>query len=102
MIEALRTSAAPRSRPACCDRSKGVHLAFTGILSQAAPRRRSAPPAAPARSSTAGPPRRPPSSSAAGRTRCRPPAAMPGLKLMEIKRLREKGHRITLLNETQF
>ena len=25
-----------------------------------------------------------------------------GLKLMEIKRLREKGHRITLLNETQF
>jgi hypothetical protein len=25
-----------------------------------------------------------------------------GLKLMEIKRLRAKGHRITLLNETQF
>ena len=25
-----------------------------------------------------------------------------GLKLMEIKRLRDKGHRITLLNETQF
>ncbi|MEP7274189.1 MAG: protein kinase [Acidobacteriota bacterium] len=25
-----------------------------------------------------------------------------GLKLMEIKRLREKGHKITLLNETQF
>jgi hypothetical protein len=25
-----------------------------------------------------------------------------GLKLMEIKRLREKGHRITLLNEKQF
>ncbi|MEO8077036.1 MAG: hypothetical protein ABI818_11945 [Acidobacteriota bacterium] len=25
-----------------------------------------------------------------------------GLKLMEIKRLREKGQRITLLNETQF
>jgi len=25
-----------------------------------------------------------------------------GLKLMEIKRLREKGHRITLLNEEQF
>ena len=25
-----------------------------------------------------------------------------GLKLMEIKRLREKGHRITLLDETQF
>ena len=25
-----------------------------------------------------------------------------GLKLMEIKRLRTKGHRITLLNETQF
>jgi hypothetical protein len=25
-----------------------------------------------------------------------------GLKLMEIKRLRAKGHRITLLNELQF
>ena len=25
-----------------------------------------------------------------------------GLKLMEIKRLREKGHRITLLDEAQF
>ena len=25
-----------------------------------------------------------------------------GRKLMEIKRLREKGHRITLLNEAQF
>jgi hypothetical protein len=25
-----------------------------------------------------------------------------GLKLMEIKRLRERGQRITLLNETQF
>jgi hypothetical protein len=25
-----------------------------------------------------------------------------GLKLMEIKRLREKGHRITLLDERQF
>jgi len=25
-----------------------------------------------------------------------------GIKLMEIKRLREKGHRITLLNERQF
>ena len=25
-----------------------------------------------------------------------------GRKLMEIKRLREKGHRITLLNERQF
>jgi hypothetical protein len=25
-----------------------------------------------------------------------------GLKLMEIKRLRERGHRITLLNEAQF
>jgi hypothetical protein len=24
------------------------------------------------------------------------------LKLMEIKRLREKGHRITLLNDSQF
>ena len=81
---------------------KGVHLTFTGILSQP---RRDADARRPARrrarpQRTVG--RRPRSSSADGRTRCRPRAATPGLKLMEIKRLREKGHKITVLNDTQF
>ena len=79
-----------------------MHLAFTGILSRrrseavraAAPRRRDRPRRCRRR--------RRPSSSAAGPTRCRRPAGTRGLKLMEIKRLREKGHRITLLNEAQF
>ena len=39
--------------------------------------------------------RRPRSSCAAARIRCRRRAATAGCKLMEIKRLREKGHRIT-------
>jgi serine/threonine-protein kinase len=80
---------------------KGVHLAFTGILSQ----RRSVAAAAARRAGAivhGGPSGRttvvvrgqPNSLQAAGRDA--------GLKLMEIKRLREKGHRITLLNERQF
>jgi len=100
LIDALRT--APASLKAGVMRSlKGVHLAFTGILSK---RRREA--AAAARRAGAvihsGPSIRttvvvrgkPNPLQAAGR--------QGGLKLMEIKRLREKGHRITLLNETQF
>ena len=81
---------------------KGVHLAFTGILSEA----RAARPIRAARRAGAivhGMPSaqttvvvrgRPNPLQAAGRDA--------GLKLMEIKRLREKGHRITLLNEAQF
>jgi NAD-dependent DNA ligase len=80
---------------------KGVHLAFTGILSQ----RRSVAAAAARRAGAivhGGPSGRttvvvrgqPNSLQAAGREG--------GLKLMEIKRLREKGHHITLLNERQF
>ena len=61
-----------------------------------------APPRAPARSSTADPRRRRPSSCAAGRTSLQAAGRDAGIKLMEIKRLREKGHRITLLSETQF
>jgi eukaryotic-like serine/threonine-protein kinase len=80
---------------------KGVHLAFTGILSRT---RKDA--AAAARRAGAivhgGPSARtsvvvrgkPNALQAAGRDA--------GLKLMEIKRLRGKGHRITLLNEAQF
>ena len=81
---------------------KGVHLAFTGILSKtrAAKRSRAARRAGaivhggPSAQTTVVVRGRPNPLQAAGRDG--------GLKLMEIKRLREKGHRITLLNETQF
>jgi serine/threonine protein kinase len=79
----------------------GAHLAFTGILS----RRRSEAARAARRAGAVvhGSPSartnvvvrgRPNPLQAAGRDA--------GIKLMEIKRLREKGQRITLLNETQF
>jgi eukaryotic-like serine/threonine-protein kinase len=80
---------------------KGVHLAFTGILSV---RRQEAIAAArkagaiihgaPSVRTTVVVRGRPNPLQAAGRDG--------GLKLMEIKRLREKGHRITLLDETRF
>lgn len=80
---------------------KGVHLAFTGILSR--PRRDAATAARRAGATVHGAPSartrvvvrgRPNPLQAAGRDA--------GLKLMEIKRLREKGHEITLLGERQF
>ena len=80
---------------------KGVHLAFTGILS----RRRSEAIRAARRAGAivhGGPSSR---TSVVVRGRPNPLQAAgrdAGLKLMEIKRLREKGHRIVLLNETQF
>jgi serine/threonine-protein kinase len=100
MIEALRNP--PASLKAGVLRTlKGVHVAFTGILSK---RRREAVRAArragaivhgaPSAQTTVVVRGRPNPLQAAGREA--------GLKLMEIKRLREKGHRITLLNETQF
>ena len=100
LIEALRTR--PAALKAGVLRTlKGVHLAFTGILSKTR-----------ARSGTRRPPRRrgrPRRPVGADNGRRPGPAqraasrrARGGLKLMEIKRLREKGHRITLLNETQF
>ncbi len=80
---------------------KGVHLAFTGIWTK---RRRDAILAArragavihsgPSQKTTVVVRGRPNPLQAVGRDA--------GIKLMEIKRLREKGHRITLLNETQF
>jgi eukaryotic-like serine/threonine-protein kinase len=80
---------------------KGMHLAFTGILSK---RRSEAVRAArragavihgmPSARTTVVVRGRPNPLQAAGRDA--------GLKLMEIKRLREKGHKITLLNEAQF
>jgi eukaryotic-like serine/threonine-protein kinase len=80
---------------------KGVHVAFTGILSKTRPEAMRA-----ARRAGAivhsGPSvktsvlvrGRPNPLQAAGREG--------GVKLMEIKRLREKGHRITVLNEKMF
>ena len=100
MIEALRTP--PASLKAGVLRSlKGVHLTFTGILSK---KRKEAALAArkagaivhsgPSAQTTVVVRGRPNPLQAAGRDG--------GLKLMDIKRLREKGHKITLLNETQF
>jgi DNA polymerase-3 subunit epsilon len=78
-----------------------VHLAFTGILSR--PRREAAAAASRAGAIVHGSPStrttvvvrgRPNPLQAAGREG--------GLKLLEIKRLRQKGQRITLLSEAQF
>jgi serine/threonine protein kinase len=100
MIEALRHPPA-ELKPGVLRTLKGVHLAFTGILTK---RRRDAMLAArragavvhgmPSARTTVVVRGRPNAQQAAGRDG--------GLKLMEIKRLREKGHRITLLNEAQF
>jgi eukaryotic-like serine/threonine-protein kinase len=80
---------------------KGVHLAFTGILSKrrseairAARRAGAIIHSGPSAKTSVVVRGRPNPLQAAGRDG--------GLKLMEIKRLREKGQRITLLNEKQF
>jgi BRCT domain type II-containing protein len=100
LIEALRTPPAPL-KAGVLRSLKGVHLTFTGILSkrrtEAATSARKAGAIVHSRPSTQttvivrG---RPNPLQAAGRDG--------GLKLMDIKRLREKGHKITLLNERQF
>ena len=79
----------------------GVHLAFTGILSRtreeaarAARRAGAVVHHGPSVRTSVVVRGRPNPQQAAGREA--------GIKLMEIKRLREKGHRITLLNEAQF
>ena len=100
MVAALRTPPATL-KPGVLRTLKGVHLAFTGILSK---RRREAIRAArkagaivhgaPSARTTVVVRGRPNPLQAAGRDG--------GLKLMEIKRLRERGQRISLLNETQF
>jgi serine/threonine protein kinase len=100
LIEALKTPPA-LPRAGRLSTLKGVHLAFTGILSR--PRREAKAAARRAGAVLHGMPSvrtsvvvrgRPNPLQAAGREA--------GLKLMEIKRLRAKGHRITLLNESQF
>jgi serine/threonine-protein kinase len=100
MIEALNRPPG-RLKAGVLRTLKGVHLAFTGILT----RRRSEAVRAAKRAgaivhsslsakTTVVVRGRPNPLQAAGRDA--------GLKLMEVKRLREKGHRVTLLNETQF
>jgi hypothetical protein len=100
LIDALKT------RPAALKSGvlkslKGVHLAFTGILTRtraqaakAASRAGAIVHGAPSTKTTVVVRGRPNPLQAAGREG--------GLKLMEIKRLRGKGQRITLLSESQF
>lgn len=100
MIEALRMKPAAL-RPGRIRSLRGVHLTFTGILSR---RRREAIVAArragavvhsgPSAETTVIVRGRPNALQAAGRDA--------GLKLMEIKRLRAKGHRVTVLTDAQF
>ncbi len=80
---------------------KGVHLAFTGILSR--PRKYAMRAARRAGALVHGGPSAKTTVVVRGRPNPRQAAGMDaGLKLMEIKRLREKGQRITLLGERQF
>jgi serine/threonine-protein kinase len=100
MISALRNPPATL-RAGVLRTLKGVHLAFTGILTKrrseairAARRAGAIVHGGPSVRTTVVVRGRPNPLQAAGRDG--------GRKLMEIKRLREKGHRITLLNERQF
>ena len=100
MIEALRNP--PAALKAGVLRSlKGVHLTFTGILSRkridavrAAKRAGAIVHSGPSTKTSVVVRGRPNPLQAAGKDG--------GIKLMEIKRLRAKGQRITLLNEQQF
>ena len=100
LIEALRNPPAPL-RVGVLRSLKGVHLAFTGILStrrsvaaKAARRAGARVHGGPSAKTTVIVRGRPNPLQAAGKDA--------GLKLMEIKRLRAKGHRITLLDEKRF
>jgi serine/threonine-protein kinase len=100
LIAALRTPP-PVLRPGVLRSLKGVHVTFTGILSEsrqvaagAARRAGATVHSGPSTQTSVIVRGRPNPQQAAGRDA--------GLKLMEIKRLREKGYRITVLNETQF
>jgi serine/threonine-protein kinase len=100
LIEALRAKPAPL-KAGVLRSLAGVHLAFTGILGR--PRREAKTAARKAGAIVHGGPSarttvvvrgRPNPTQAAGREG--------GRKLLEIKRLREKGHPITLITERQF
>jgi serine/threonine protein kinase len=100
LIEALRNPPAAL-KVGALRTLKGVHLAFTGILTRlrkdairAARRAGAVVHGSPSAKTTVVVRGRPNPLQAAGRDA--------GRKLMEIKRLREKGHRITLLDEKKF
>ncbi len=100
MIAALRT-APPTLRTGGLRSLRGVHLVFTGILScsradatRAATQAGAVVHSSPSTLTSVIVRGRPNAQQAAGRDG--------GLKLMELKRLREKGHVIRLLNEAQF
>jgi serine/threonine protein kinase len=100
LIEALRNPPA-RLNAGVLRTLRGVHLAFTGILTRkreeavrAARRAGATVHGGPSARTTVVVRGRPNPLQAAGRDS--------GRKLMEIKRLREKGHRIILLGEAQF
>ena len=100
LIEALGTPP-PKLKAGALRTLKGAHVAFTGILSRtraeaakAAKRAGAIVQGAPSSKTSVVVRGRPNPLQAAGREG--------GLKLMEIKRLREKGQRITLLSEAQF
>jgi serine/threonine-protein kinase len=100
LIEALSTRPAPLKSGAL--RSlKGAHLAFTGIftrlrrdLQKAAKRAGAVIHGMPSKKTSVVVRGRPNALQAAGKDA--------GRKLIEIKRLREQGHRIVLISETQF
>jgi serine/threonine-protein kinase len=100
LIEALRARPAELT-PGRLRSLRGVHLAFTGILSRtrleaarAARRAGATVHGGPSVQTTVVVRGRPNPLQAAGRDG--------GRKLLEIKRLREKGHHITLLSESRF
>jgi serine/threonine-protein kinase len=100
LIEALSTPA-PRLRTGVLLSLKGVHLAFTGILSR--PRKEAIVAARRAGAIVHGMPSAQTSVVVRGRPNTLQAAGRDGgLKLMEIKRLRAKGHRITLLDDARF
>src|SRR5580765_4296658 len=100
LIEAL-ANRPTQLRPGTLRSLKGVHIAFTRILARprkdairAARRAGAIVHSGPSTQTTVVVRGRPNALQAAGKDA--------GLKLMEIKRLRGRGHRITLLNESRF
>ena len=100
LIEAL-ANPPKQLRPGSLRSLKGVHVAFTGILAR--PRKEAIRAARRAGAIVHGGPSTQTTVVVRGRPNALQAAGKDaGLKLMEIKRLRERGHRITLLNESRF
>ena len=100
LIHALRNPPAPL-RVGALRSLRGVHLAFTGILSR--PRAEAARAARRAGAIVHGGPSMRTTVVVRGRPNAQQAAGKDaGLKLMEIKRLAEKGHEIKLLDERRF